>query len=52
MDIREEMIWREEHGLDSSYEATVDALAGAADHARKAEKENPPVTPKPSEDSS
>lgn len=26
--VREHMIWREEHGYDGSYEATVDFLAG------------------------
>ena len=39
-DFKDEMIWRDEHGLDGSYEGTREAYAVGADHARKAAKEN------------
>lgn len=39
-DFKDEMIWRDEHGLDGSYEGTRDSMLEGADHARKAAKEN------------
>ena len=39
LDVKEQMIWRDDHGLDGSYEATVDAMLDGADMARKAAKE-------------